>query len=309
MNGGYQRFRFSLRGLVIAMALACLLSGAHASDGPEKAEKDGVLYKITHPDQPEPSYLFGTMHLMNSGYLEQWPQVQETFQEADRVVVETVIDSSKLMQIGQMAMMRSTSYKTLYDSATLDTVDRYLKQRLSMPTATLKRMKPIQLSVLAAQKAYQQVSSPLKSAKGISVDQHFATKGQKLGKTLITLETMVEQAEMLFNELSLEKQAEMLIQQIRRGDELTTFTQKLLERYENRNLSGLHKLYQSQDFATQNMGFLVEDRNKNWISDLKKPLKQGNTFTAVGALHLPGEEGLLNLLEAEGFEVQAVMVK
>ncbi len=290
------RLRLSPLLLGFTILLATAASAAHPIKGDETEANNTVFFRVTHPDQPEPSYLFGTMHLMKSGYLDKWSRVQKAFQESDRVVVETVIDSSKLMQIGQMGIMRNTAYEELYDSATLDTVTRYLKQRLSMPTTTLKRMKPVQLAVLTAQKAYQQVSSPLKSAKGISVDQHFATKGQKLGKTLITLETMMEQAEMLFNGLSNEKQAEMLIQQIRKGDKLTTFTEKLLERYENRNLSGLHELYQNQDFATQDIGFLVEERNRDWIADLKEPIKKGNTFTAVGALHLPGEEGLLNLL-------------
>ena len=286
-----------------------LIPAAQASDAAEKPEADGILYKITHPEQAKPSYLFGTMHLMKSGYLAKWPRVQEAFQAADRVMVETVIDSSKLMEIGQMAMMRSTTYGKLYDSATLDTLNRYLKAKLPMPTATLKRMKPIQLSILTAQQAYQQVNSPLKSADGISVDQHFAAQGEKQGKTILTLETMMEQAEMLFNGLSIDKQAEMLIKQVRKGDEVSSFTRKLLDRYKNRNLAGLHELYEQEDFATQNMGFLVEERNKDWITDLKKPLKKGNTFTAVGALHLPGEEGLLNLLKQEGFEVQPLSVK
>ena len=255
MHRSYSFSALLMRVFLGMILFILLIPAAQASDAAEKPEADGILYKITHPEQAKPSYLFGTMHLMKSGYLAKWPRVQEAFQAADRVVVETVIDSSKLMEIGQMAMMRSTTYGKLYDSATLDTLNRYLKAKLPMPTATLKRMKPIQLSILTAQQAYQQVNSPLKSADGISVDQHFAAQGEKQGKTILTLETMMEQAE-------------MLIKQVRKGDEVSSFTRKLLDRYKNRNLAGLHELYEQEDFATQNMGFLVEERNKDWITDL-----------------------------------------
>ena len=216
---------------LLSLFLVLTLASCGASDSASTDNTDSqkaLLYKVTHPDQAKPAYLFGTMHLMKSGYLTNWPAVKEAFQKADQVVVETVIDSSKLMQVGRMAIMQNNTYKGLYDSATLDTVNRYLNQNLSMPTATLKRLKPMQLSLLTTQQAYQQVSSPLKSAKGTSVDQYFATKGEEMGKTITPLETMMEQGRMLFNEMSNQEQADMLIQQIRQEDQMATFTELLL---------------------------------------------------------------------------------
>ena len=274
-----------------------------------KEQRDALLWKVTHENQEAPAYLFGTMHLMKSGYLENWPNVREAFQKAERLVVETVIDSSKMMQIGRMAMLKNTTYEQIYDSATLDTVMRYIDQTLTMPRPTLMRLKPMQLAALSARKAFKKVNSPLKSAKGTTIDLYFATEGKKRDKQVIPLETMIEQGKMLFNEMSIAKQADMLLQQIRRQDQMATFTQNLLKYYRNENLSDLYGLYKNEKFSTQNLGFLVEERNKDWLSTLTKHFKQGNTFAAVGALHLPGEDGLLKLLEARGFQVQPVPVK
>lgn len=274
-----------------------------------KEQRDALLWKVTHKDQESPAYLFGTMHLMKSGYLQNWPNVREAFKESDRVVVETVIDSSKMMQIGRMAMLKNTTYQQIYDSATLDTVMRYIEQKLRMPRHTLMRMKPMQLAALSARKAFKKVNSPLKSAKGKTIDLYFAEKGKKMDKKVIPLETMIEQGRMLFNEMSIDKQAKMLLQQIRRQDQMATFTHNLLKYYRNENLSDLYSLYKQEKFSTQNLGFLVEERNKNWLSTLTKYFKKGNTFAAVGALHLPGKAGLLKLLEKKGFQIQPMPVK
>lgn len=272
-------------------------------------KRDALLWKITHEDMAAPSYLFGTMHLMKSGYLDKWPNVQKAFQEADRVVVEAILDSSKIMQVGRMGVMRNATYEALYDSATLDTVEQYLKEKLAMPVPTLKRMKPMQLAVLDSRKVFQQVNSPLKSADGIIVDQYFARRAKALNKEVIPLETMMEQSRMLFKEMSNKEQAELLLAQIRQHDKMASFAKKLLKYYRDRSLTSLHALYQEQDIATQNLGFLVEKRNKKWVSSLTETFKEGNAFAAVGALHLPGKEGILNLLEEKGFEVQPLPVK
>ncbi len=51
---------------------------------------------------------------------------------------------------------------------------------------------------------------------------------------------------------------------------------------------------------------LLTDRNRRWIDRMLPALAEGGAVVAVGALHLPGENGLLALLQAEGFEVRAL---
>jgi uncharacterized protein YbaP (TraB family) len=51
---------------------------------------------------------------------------------------------------------------------------------------------------------------------------------------------------------------------------------------------------------------LIADRNQNMAERLDPLLAQGGLFTAVGALHLPGEGGVLNLLAKRGYRITAV---
>ena len=57
------------------------------------------------------------------------------------------------------------------------------------------------------------------------------------------------------------------------------------------------------------MGFLLDDRNKNWVGQLKNILKEKNIFIAVGAGHLVGKNGLIELLKKEGYTVKPLLNK
>lgn len=56
----------------------------------------------------------------------------------------------------------------------------------------------------------------------------------------------------------------------------------------------------------QEKATLIDDRNKKWAKQLPAIMKEAPTFIAVGALHLPGENGILNLLKQQGYTVDPV---
>jgi len=51
---------------------------------------------------------------------------------------------------------------------------------------------------------------------------------------------------------------------------------------------------------------LLKQRNITWVPKIEKSLESGQTFLAVGAGHLIGQGNVLELLEAEGYEIQRV---
>lgn len=52
--------------------------------------------------------------------------------------------------------------------------------------------------------------------------------------------------------------------------------------------------------------FLVDERNRDFVNAARAALKAGNVFIGVGSFHLPGENGMIELLRAEGFDVTRV---
>jgi len=262
-----------------------------------------LLYEVNSPGG-KTSHLFGTLHLMKSGHLkDNYPKVIDAYQAADKVVVETVIDSSKLPALGQMALLSEGQLSDLFTEEQYQQIEEVMPRYSSYPMAMLKRFKPIQLLLMITMKQYQNLELPMQAASGTAVDQYFATAAKEQGKQVIALESLREQFNLLFNELSDSAQAEMLLETLDNPEEGQALAQQLARLYQNQALTGLGQLYQNHKEDFQNMSFLLEERNQQWMQKLPKVLDEGNAFVAVGALHLPLEEGLLARLEAQGYEI------
>jgi hypothetical protein len=268
-----------------------------------------LLYEVKSPGG-KTSHLFGTLHLMKSGHLKaHYPKVMEAYQAADKVVVETVIDSSKLPALGQMALLSEGELSDLFTPEEYEQIKEVMPQYSSYPMAMLKRFKPIQLLLMITMKQYQNLELPMQAASGTAVDQYFATAAKEHGQQVVALESLREQFHLLFNELSDSAQAEMLLETMDNPEEGQALAQQMARLYKNQALEDLGQLYQDHKEDFQNMSFLLEERNQRWMQKLPAILDDGNAFVAVGALHLPMEEGLLALLEAQGYEVTATKLR
>ncbi len=51
---------------------------------------------------------------------------------------------------------------------------------------------------------------------------------------------------------------------------------------------------------------LLTDRNYIMADRMQSILQKGNAFIAIGAMHLPGEEGVLSLLNKQGYKIHSV---
>jgi len=73
------------------------------------------------------------------------------------------------------------------------------------------------------------------------------------------------------------------------------------------DLDGFFKMAsESEDMTAEFSNLLLDQRNKNWIPEIGKFAIEKPTFFGVGALHLPGENGVINLLRQEGYTVTPV---
>jgi uncharacterized protein YbaP (TraB family) len=83
---------------------------------------------------------------------------------------------------------------------------------------------------------------------------------------------------------------------------------KLVELYNQEKITGMLALMnEDQDnVMIKYQDQMFDTRNKNWIPEISKYAKEKSTFFGVGAGHLPGENGVINLLRKEGYTVKAV---
>ena len=75
--------------------------------------------------------------------------------------------------------------------------------------------------------------------------------------------------------------------------------------YKSQQLSGIESLFKDSEFGMEShQDILLNKRNKNWVAQLKSLMPQEGLFVAVGAGHLVGEQGLINLLKQEGYQLK-----
>jgi len=120
------------------------------------------------------------------------------------------------------------------------------------------------------------------------------------------LETALYQAG-LFDSIPYKQQAESLLKAINGADKDDETIAKMLEAYRAQDLEKLEQLTVSEEGGMEGyLDLLLYNRNHNWVEKFGSITSQGSYLFAVGAGHLPGERGVLNLLRQKGYTVKPV---
>jgi len=281
-------------------AVFLLLTGA----GLMAQKQNSLLWRIKSPEG-QISHLFGTYHLLGSDYVHSHPLLKATFNESRVTVVETKIDSSQMFQVAMMAMMKNTTLPELMDSADYNKV-KVLLEEIGLPPAAANRMKPIALTAAYSLKLANEHTPDNLNFEGVPIDAYFAISAEKQGQKLVTLETMQEQLEMLYNAQSLEDQAEDLLAMVEDKEHVGEVMAELLQAYLQQDLKAMLAISEEQEEVTGDMALLLDERNERWVKQLTPIIDEGQAFIAVGALHLAGEQGLVSLLTQEGYTLEPV---
>ncbi len=266
-----------------------------------------LFWKISGNGLAKPSYIFGTHHLIDKSEIPDFDKILDYIKKTDVVVGEVVMKNMLAEQMKMMKMATMTD-TTLQD---LMTPEQYLFADSAMKIATglnlkpFNKMKPALVSSLHTVMLYTKHFNIKKQPE--AVDKIVQDKANKLKKKVIGFETIDEQINILFNSISLKGQTEMLLETLKDTEKSIDMIKKLNEYY----LAGNHEkmLELSMEDTEVNalyMKILLENRNRNWMEQLRKILSEKSCFIAVGSLHLPGETGLIKLLSKEGYEVTSV---
>jgi uncharacterized protein len=286
---------------IISGVWLLLTLAAHAQPG------KGMLWKVSGKNLPESSYLFGTYHLLTDSYLNQLPQVKQSFTQAKGVVVEAVIDSSKLQSMAMMALMPDKKISELISAEEAKLVSTELESLMGVSLAAIDQLKPSAVMVLMTVLYSQKLNAELlKKYPGQPMDVYLAIGAKKEGKAVTALETIEQQIDLLYNHFPVEEQARQLVIFVKQKDIGSQSQVELLKIYMEHDLD---KLFRYADGLPKDMGdsdFLLKDRNQNWMLKLPDLMQQESQFIAVGALHLGGPDGLIALLRKQGYKVEPV---
>jgi uncharacterized protein YbaP (TraB family) len=289
-----------IRRLYVA-CLAVLFCQAIVAALPSSGPVHGLLWEIGSPDS-SPSYLFGTIHSEDPGVIGLAPTVERAFAGCRQVILEVNLDADAMVA-GSMAMLLTDGRRLseIVGKPLFEQTATALRTR-GIPDAVTEHMKP-----WAAATA---LSMPVPET-GRVLDVVLFQRAQQAGKPLHGLETIAEQLE-VFDGLPLEDQVGLLRDAVEQVTGLDAMLAELLAAYKRQDLAAMIAINEAamatgdQRLAGEFQRRLIVDRNHRMAKRMEPWLQQGGAFVAVGALHLPGEQGLVSLLRQRGYSVRAV---
>ena len=285
--------------LLMAALTAFFTSCSQPATTPEKqTSNNSLLWEISGNGLTKPSYFFGTMHILCSEDAVVSPGLQTVINQVGQIYLE--IDMDDMMQIfGGLNALTMTGNKKLSD---LYTPEQYAKVKAwfdkngEMPFSMLERYKPMMLSSMIETKA---MSCPQQD--GMEMQIMAAASDKKL--EIKGLETMAFQAGML-DSIPYEEQAKELLQAIDSIQTQKKMMQVLVREYRTQNLDSIEALTVGEEGGMDKyLDLMLYNRNRNWVSQFPDIAKEKSTLFAVGAGHLPGKNGVLNLLRQKGYKV------
>jgi uncharacterized protein len=253
-------------------------------------------------DQGRQSWLLGTVHSEDPRLLDFPPELMQALADADRLALELVPDSAMLAQLNEAMHYRSGSLDQVIEDGLYAKVVELMEREYGMGEPAVRRMRPWAAAMT--------LSLPPPET-GLFMDLALSFRAAGMGKDVVALESLEEQLAFLEG-LEEPLQIDLLRQAVADHARIPELFDKLISTY----LSGDLEALERQSFAQMsdmdpaivehfNQVGLI-DRNRVMLERAQPWLEAGGLIIAVGALHLPGEDGLIELLRQAGWIVEGV---
>jgi uncharacterized protein len=262
-----------------------------------------LLWRISGKQIKHPSYLFGTMHVLCAKDAVLSDSLKAAIKTCDEIYFEINLGDMMGM-LNSMKYMRMNGDKTLADLLKPDEyarVKNYFEKNVPFPPfSMLERFKPMLISGIV-----EENSMDCETKDGM--EMQILGESKTYNKPVDGLETAEFQAT-LFDSISYADQARELVNSIDSVDQNKQTTRQLVDLYNRQDLDGIDSLSRKDDGGVESnyMDMLLYARNRKWAKLLDGLLPQKSLLIAVGAAHLPGEGGVIDLLRKEGYTVEPV---
>jgi uncharacterized protein YbaP (TraB family) len=260
------------------------------------------LWKVQSPSNRV--YLLGSVHFLKP---EDYPlpsAMQAAFDDAEGLVFEVNFNLAESVETQRFLLQQAQpeagkTLQTLLDAQTYSLAEEKAAE-LGLPIALFENFEPWFLTLSLVPLKLQ----TLGFNPEYGVDQYFFNQAVEQGKGISALETIEEQLTLL-NHLSDENQQAFLLQTLQELDTLQTSLHALVETWSTGDVEGLERLilegFEPYPALQED---LITSRNRTWVGTIDNLLKQREDYlVVVGAAHLVGEQGVIQLLENQGYPV------
>ena len=266
----------------------------------QKPPVSSLLWKISGKGLQQPSYIFGTFHIMCKSDFSISPALEAKIKTAKQFYGELDMDDPG-MQMTLMTKMRlqETSLAKLLGDEDYKAVSDSFKSITGMPLQLFNQFSPFMpMSLLAI--------SSIKCADRIQPESEFVTIAKNNQLPILGLETIDDQLKAI-NAQPLDSQVLAFKQTVLKYDSVQQMMVKMIQVYKQNNAEKIYRFIMdnggTNDFETA----MLVVRNKKWIPVIKKAVMDKPSFFAVGAGHLGGKQGVIALLKKEGYTLTPVL--
>ncbi|MDX2488163.1 MAG: TraB/GumN family protein [Gammaproteobacteria bacterium] len=261
------------------------------------------LWRIEHPGNhngARSNYIFGTIHIDDEKVMTLPDSVRQRLIVADTLMLELELNAN-----GSVDVLR----KMLF------TDGRNLMQVIGeeefseVSTALIKTGNDLPDDVMTFLKPWAAMLMLVKpeNNSGTFLDKKLAELARDSGIRVLGLETANEQLS-VFDDIAIDDQVILLQSAMDSLAEKEQAYRQLLDAYLSGDMEKLVSITDSQQPKDKRIADLINEkliieRNHRMFERMQGQLRAGNTFIAVGALHLPGEQGLLNNLRQAGYRL------
>ncbi len=272
-------------------------------------QSNSLLWEISGNKLEEKSYIFGTIHLIPKEDFFIPGGMEKAFNESKTLYLELdmneLSDMSKLMSIMDKCYMRDG--KKLPDLLSVEDYKLVAAKfaEIGLPSMVYDRMKPMFLTSLTAMDGNNPMdigSTGMKSYE-MELTEHANAKKMPL-KGIESVEFQLS----IFDSIPYDVQAKSLVESFKADSSASDDSlDELVKLYKEQDVEKLSQISETSDsLMIPYMNMMLKNRNANWIPVMKDAMKQGSCFFAVGAGHLGGKDGILELLRKNNYQVKPI---
>lgn len=270
-----------------------------------------IFYKVEKTGSDNVSYIFGSHHLAPLSIVDSIPELKQAMENC-RVIVGEIDMTQPQMQMA-MAMQpymmapQDSTISALLSPEEFNALCEQFKPYSPMPGIGLEAfdaMRPMVIGTMVSAAMIQKSMPRFKPDE--QLDTYFQKSFKEQGKTIRGLETPEMQARLLYSFIPIPGQIELLKEMLADPGKLEETSEKLNKAYAAHDLDALYAISLEDDSEQEFNEALVNRRNADWGEKLPEIFAENPTLVVVGAMHLPGENGILNILKSKGYKITAI---
>jgi uncharacterized protein YbaP (TraB family) len=267
---------------------------------PAQDSRSSLLWEISGNGLSEPSYLFGTFHIMCKQDFRISDTLENKIKGVKQFFGELKLDDPALQtKLMSKLIMNGQTLQSMIPESEYPLISKKFQEITGMPLIMLNNFKPfMSLSLLAL--------NSISCKETVQPETEFVKMAEKYEIPVMGLETVDDQLNAIDKE-PIDSQILSLKKTVLNFDSVKHVMTEMIAVYQQRNIDSLFRYMQlsgmSDDFET----VLLDKRNQNWIPIMEAAIRKGAAFFAVGAGHLGGQEGVIHLLRTKGYQLKPVM--